>query len=161
MKQFIIEEVKPVVELPQVIEGSNPPVIEVSNPPVVERVLTPAEENKIGAEIIAELNEQAEEEMPVIDNKTGINIYYHIAQQYWEQGITAKRLGDVERAYIMFMKYTVFILQHLPSHMSYNLSRFDNDKISARSKCNKVLKDLESLQAAIIADRKKGTWKYF
>jgi hypothetical protein len=39
----------------------------------------------IGTDVIAALNKEAEDSIPAIDNKTGLNVYYHLAQQMWEQ----------------------------------------------------------------------------
>jgi hypothetical protein len=66
------------------------------------------------------------------------------------QANMAKKIGDLETAYILYMKFTTFVLQSLPTHLSYNATRFDDEKVASRTKCVKALKELEVMQDQII-----------
>jgi len=121
---------------------------------VVSSAMDPREK-QIENEIIAMMNKQAEQNMPTLDNRTGVNNYYYVANQWFDQATQARKFGDIETAYILFLKYTTFILHKIPSHLSYNLPRFAEDRSSARARCVKIMKDLESLQRQVIEKKKK------
>jgi len=130
-----------------------------SNIPAKISQPAPQENNLVDQDLrnqtIQELNQQAEKALPPIDNHTGLNIYYHMAQQWWEQGNLARKTGDLDTAYVCYMKFTTFVLEKLPGHLSYQNSKFADDKTSARAKCIKVLKELENIQAQIVPKRKE------
>lgn len=84
-------------------------------------------------DIIRQIAEEAEHSLPVIDNKTGLNNYYYLANQWWEAGNRAKKTGDIKTAYLNYMKFVTFVLDKIPTHLSYNLGKFADDKTAARA----------------------------
>jgi len=114
-------------------------------------VMSDSEKQKIEKEIIAKMNKMAEMDLPKsLDNQTGLNVYYRNALTFWEQGIQAKKSGDTERAYILYLKFTTFLLERIPMHINYSNSRYDNEKLECRSKCPKVIQDMEIMQKEIL-----------
>eukprot|EP00027_Filamoeba_sp_ATCC50430_P009413 CAMPEP_0168544010 /NCGR_PEP_ID=MMETSP0413-20121227/2196_1 /TAXON_ID=136452 /ORGANISM="Filamoeba nolandi, Strain NC-AS-23-1" /LENGTH=415 /DNA_ID=CAMNT_0008574011 /DNA_START=28 /DNA_END=1271 /DNA_ORIENTATION=+ len=101
------------------------------------------------------LNQKSEEEMPPIDGHTGINIYYHMAQTWWDQGNHARKNGNLEDAYILFMRYMTFVLERIPAHMSYGLMKNDDYRSAAKAKCVKLMKELEPMQQQLVEAKKK------
>jgi hypothetical protein len=57
---------------------------------LLDRQLSAAEEVKITQETLQQLNAEAEKDIPIVDNKVGVNVYYHMAQQFWEQVLASK-----------------------------------------------------------------------
>jgi len=78
-----------------------------------------------------------------------------MAAQWWENGTRAKKNGDIATAYHELMKFTTFVLQRLPSHLSYNLGKFEEDKVGARAKCIRVFEDLEAMQPKLVEMKMK------
>eukprot|EP01114_Cavostelium_apophysatum_P009924 TRINITY_DN2324_c0_g2_i1.p1 TRINITY_DN2324_c0_g2~~TRINITY_DN2324_c0_g2_i1.p1 ORF type:complete len:370 (-),score=75.06 TRINITY_DN2324_c0_g2_i1:35-1144(-) len=138
------------------IPRNTSPVVQQLTQPQFHAPPAETDDKRLDREILAKLTAKAEEGLPeTLDNRTGLNVYYHMALQFWEQGMQAKKAGDTERAYILFLKFTTMLLERIPTHLSYQNARHDNDKAACRAKCPRVMQDMEAMQAEIIAVKKR------
>ncbi|PRP79346.1 hypothetical protein PROFUN_12947 [Planoprotostelium fungivorum] len=97
---------------------------------------------------LEKLNARGSEGLPNVENSIGLNNYYHLGNQLWDAALSAKRGGDKEGQYVNLMKYTTLVLHKIPRHISYQLGRFDDDRVASRQKCMKALQEMETLQEA-------------
>jgi len=99
--------------------------------------------------IIAELNALAETNIPIVRDSQAIAVLYKSADNLLQQAIVAHKSGNLEKAYVLYLRFTNFVLSRLPAHISYNHNCNIDDKATYRAKCVKVVKELENLQAQI------------
>lgn len=84
---------------------------------------------------------------------SGIAIY--VLYTNGVQGNFARKNGNMEEAYVLFMRYMTFVLEKLPAHMSYALMKNDDYKSAAKSKCVKLMKELEPMQQQLVESKRQ------
>eukprot|EP01118_Nematostelium_gracile_P019229 TRINITY_DN8841_c0_g1_i1.p1 TRINITY_DN8841_c0_g1~~TRINITY_DN8841_c0_g1_i1.p1 ORF type:complete len:246 (+),score=43.43 TRINITY_DN8841_c0_g1_i1:106-738(+) len=91
----------------------------------------------------------ADSNFPVVRDSIAIAVLYKAADNLLNQAIIAHKSNDLEKAYVYYMKFSTFVLQHISMHGSYNNFNNMDDKAKYRAKCVSVIKEIENLQGQI------------
>jgi len=102
-----------------------------------------------GDTMIAELNKQVQVAARKPADGLSIVKYYDIASQLERQAKMYLADSDMERAYVMFFRFSSFFLTTIAAHKSYKDSEFTKIKTEYRQKCDESLKQCETLKKEI------------
>jgi len=102
-----------------------------------------------GDTMIAELNKQVQVAARKPADGLSIVKYYDIASQLERQAKMYLADSDMERAYVMFFRFSSFFLTTIAAYKSYKDSEFTKIKTEYRQKCDESLKQCETLKKEI------------
>ena len=101
--------------------------------------------------MIDRLNAQAGKDVPRVDNQIGLNIYARQATNLYDQGTTLFRGGDLDGAYVSWMRYLELVVVRMPGHLQYNLPRFAGEQAEHKGKARRLMGEVETLRKRIFA----------
>ena len=75
--------------------------------------------------------------------------YIRSAETLYKQAAIYKREGDLEKAYILFMKYSILVLREMPKHGQYKLADYASLISTLKALCVGALDYLEKLKSEL------------
>lgn len=75
--------------------------------------------------------------------------YIRSAETLYKQAAIYKREGDLEKAYILFMKYSILVLREMPKHGQYRLADYSSLISTLKALCVGALDYLEKLKSEL------------
>jgi len=98
---------------------------------------------------LQELTELSEQDIPLVLSTVTIDVYYRDAESMWRKATTTNQAKDFEKAYVCYLRFSTFVLHHIPKHLSYNTASNTDNKVLNRTRCNQALKEITELQEKI------------
>ena len=76
-----------------------------------------------------------------------ITRFYKVVNSLLAAVDQARRAGDLERSYVLLLRYTTFAIEMLPQHREYKNASLARERKELQACCLRALNELETLKA--------------
>jgi proteasome lid subunit RPN8/RPN11 len=87
---------------------------------------------------------------PEIDKTVSIKLYFNSLSKLYDYGCTCWAEGDLERAYIYFLKMATIFLEKLSKHRDFHNPNYSQLRLAVKNKCDNSLKNLEIIKPKLL-----------
>eukprot|EP01135_Chromosphaera_perkinsii_P008915 Nk52_evm25s1524 gene=Nk52_evmTU25s1524 len=90
------------------------------------------------------------------DNSVALRRWYKSASEMYRMAGIYEQERDYKRAYILYFKFSVLILEELPKHNTYNMKQYAREKAEYNRKCRLCLDKISELKLKITIEHVKA-----
>ena len=121
-------------------------------PPPLPLLSSTAAEVASPEERFERLKQMAEDALTNVNLAQGpITRFYKVANSLLAAVDQARRAGDLERSYVLLLRYTTFAIEMLPQHREYKNASLARERKELQACCLRALDELETLKATLRA----------
>jgi len=99
------------------------------------------------ASSVKELAEKSVADLPRIDHKIDVKKYFHSGLSMLQQARIYRLEGDLEQAYMLYMKFCTLMIERLPKHRGYKDATAERAKM--KQHVEKILGEMEAVKKVL------------